>query len=57
MDTGHEALITDLEVLLQEAKDFAFHDFKNEKYATPKVALVDRLNDLATQAKDGKYDN
>lgn len=57
-DFGHDALILDLEVLMQEAKeDFAFHDFKNEKYATPKVALVNRLTDLIENVKQGKYDN
>lgn len=56
-DTAHDALILYLEVLLQEAKDFAFHDFKNYKYPAPKMALVDRLNHLATWVKEGKYDN
>jgi len=55
--TGHEALILDLEALLNQAKVFQFHDFKSSAHATPKMALVERLNDLATNVKDGKYDD
>ena len=54
---GHDNLINDLDGLLKEAISFAFHDFKNEKYDTPKVALRERLLKLAENVVDGKYDN
>ena len=56
-DKGHEALTNDIEVLLSDAKDFAFHDFKNEKYAAPKMVLKARLETMAQAVVDGKYDN
>jgi len=56
-DPGHENLIRDLEELLQGAKAFEFHDFKNEKHAAPKVALYKQLHYLAEQVKRGRYDN
>lgn len=56
-DVGHDLLIKDLESLLREAKEFQFHDFKNLKYPTPKVALTIKLRDLAEQCKSGRYDN
>lgn len=56
-DAGHEEMINDLEEVLQEAKDFAFHDFKNSDYAAPKVMFVEKLKMIATKAIDGKYDN
>lgn len=56
-DTGHDNLITDLEELLEEAKNFEFHDFKNMKYAIPKVELHAKLLALASRVKDGRYDN
>ena len=56
-DTGQDSLINDLKVLLQEAEDFAFHDFKNEKYAAPKMAFTNRLKDIISWTVDGKYDN
>lgn len=56
LEPGSELLVTDLEVLLQEAKDGEFGDFTNEKYATPKIALYNRLIELADNVKGGKYD-
>lgn len=53
---GHKSLMLDLQILLQEADDFAFDDFKNEKYAAPKVALANRLEDLRQNVINGKYD-
>ena len=50
--------------ILHEAEDLEFHDFANEKYATPKVALVERLlliglevDGFVNEVKQGKYDN
>lgn len=57
MERGHQNLIEDLEILLVEARNFEFHDFKNEKYATPKVELAGRLETLRANVINGKYDN
>ena len=56
-DKGTDALMTDLTELLDEAFHYEFHDFKNKKYATPKVELYKRLMALAENVKNGKYDN
>lgn len=56
-DQGHESLITDLEVLLDEAEDYEFHDFKNRNYAAPKVTLAEKLHQLRENIINGKYDN
>ena len=56
-DTGHENLIEDLKDILHEAEGFEFHDFRNMKYATPKVELRAKLLILAARVQDGKYDN
>lgn len=57
MEDGHRALIDDLSSLLLEAQNFEFHDFKNVKYATPKVELERKLRLMAESVKEGKYDN
>jgi len=54
--TGHDKLIADLTALLKEAQELEFDDFKNEKYATPKVTLHAKLSQLACNVQDGKYD-
>ena len=54
---GHEKLMQDLTELLSEAYNYEFHDFKNRKYATPKVELNSKLNILAKNVIEGKYDN
>lgn len=56
-DTGHQALLVDLAVLVIETKDFQFHDFKNENYPAPKLTLVERFKELMQNTKNGKYDN
>lgn len=56
-DKGHEELIRDIEYLLDEAKAFTFHDFKNEVYAFPKKTLVERLEMIKENVISGKYDN
>jgi hypothetical protein len=55
-EPGHKALLLDLQILLQDADGFAFDDFKNDKYAMPKATLVNRLQDLINNVKEGKYD-
>ena len=57
MEKGHKKLIDDLEALLKEAMDFAFHDFKNKEFATPKVVLRQRFLTLAQRVVDGEYDD
>ena len=57
MDKGHNSLLIDLNELLQEALDFEFHDFKNNKYAFPKRELVKLLQELRDNVISGKYDN
>ena len=57
MDKGHEKLVEDLKALLVEAEQFAFHDFKNEQFATPKIVLVQRFDTLRQRVLDGTYDN
>lgn len=54
---GHNALIADILALLGEATECEFHDFKNTKYATPKVELYNRLHTMIARVQDGTYDN
>ncbi len=57
VDKGHDNLINDLKLLYTEAIDFEFHDFKNTRYATPKIELHKKLLALINNNRDGKYDN
>lgn len=57
LDTGHNELMEDVKGLLNEAIMFDYHDFISEKHATPKYALVKRLQGMLDKAKEGKYDN
>ena len=54
---GHEKLMQDLTELLYEAYNYEFHDFKNKKYATPKVELGNCLSRLRQNVIEGEYDN
>lgn len=56
-DNGHNGLLKDLEALVREADQYAFHDYKNKKYPMPKFALVKMLEDIISRAKNGYYDN
>ena len=47
----------DIKILLSDVVDENYHDFKSDKYATPKMALVTRLEELIDNTKQGKYDN
>lgn len=48
--------------IIAEAKEGEFHDFKNNKYATPKIALVGyldkfpELTDIKKAVIAGEYD-
>ena len=55
--TGHQRLIADLRILLDEAVRFEFHDFKNTKYASPKTVLDNKLRTIADDVRTGKYDS
>lgn len=54
--TGHEALLSDLDELIGEARDYQFDDFKNTKYVTPKVELRNKFLLLAQNVVEGRYD-
>ncbi len=56
-DSGHIALVDDVSALEEDAKNFEFHDFKSPSNPMPKVALVDRLNEILNKVLTGKYDN
>jgi len=56
-DKGTDSLISDLAVLTKEALGYEFHDFKNTKYATPKLELMNRLSAMRENIEDGIYDN
>lgn len=51
------SLEVDVQVLLREVQAGDFHDFESEKYATPKMELVARLQQLIDNTKQGKYDD
>lgn len=40
LEDGSKSLITDIESLLEEAKNGEFGDFTNNKYTAPKMALA-----------------
>jgi hypothetical protein len=56
-DHGHQTLIQHLYNIYNDAQNFEFHNFKNKKYATPKVELYKQLNQIMTNIKNGAYDN
>lgn len=54
---GHNKLMQDLTDLWKDAFEYQYHDFKNTKYAAPKMALKNRLEQIISLAVNGKYDN
>ena len=56
-DEGHILLVQDITDLRNNVMTNEYHDFKNDKYATPKMVLRARLLDMAQAVIDGKYDN
>lgn len=54
---GHNKLMTDLADVVKDAHEYQYHDYKNKKYPAPKVALRNRLLQLAENVVNGKYDN
>lgn len=53
---NYEKLIDDLRELYQLAKEKEFSDFENTQFATPKVELVKRLENIKNKAIGGHYD-
>ncbi|HQM43901.1 MAG TPA: hypothetical protein PLI72_09190 [Smithellaceae bacterium] len=56
-NNGYYNLMQDLTELLRDVKNYEFDDFKNLKYATPKIALRNRLAKISENVINGKYDN
>lgn len=56
-NNGYNNLMQDLAELLEEAKNYEFDDFRNKKYAVPKIELRNKLLTLAQNVVDGRYDN
>lgn len=56
-DAGHKALLTDLEALFAEARNYQFHDSRNGTYGAPKMALHRKLQAIAEKVLAGDYDN
>jgi len=57
VDCGHMNLLSDLETILRNAKNKEYHDFSNSRFATPKMALAEHLNEIRENVINGKYDN
>lgn len=56
-DKGHDQLLDDLELLLKEAENFDYHDYKSQKHAAPKIVLVGELDKIMARVKNGWYNN
>jgi hypothetical protein len=56
-DGGHIALFEDISELLEEVKEYQFHDFGNSRYPAPKMALVEKLEEIRNNVIQGLYDN
>ena len=53
----HEELCADLIKLSGEAVRYQFHDFKSDKYAMPKMELINKLTKIIEKVKEGEYDD
>lgn len=56
IEEGTKILIEDLKAIIREAEEGEFGDFTNNKYAAPKIALVEKLIEIQNNTKNGKYD-
>lgn len=56
-DKGHIDLISDLETILDRAKQGLFHDFHRNGLAASKIELVNHFEVLKTKVMNGAYDN
>ena len=53
---AHHRLVAHLGYIFLDAVYCEFHDFKNEKYAAPKMELVAQLENVIKNVKSGLYD-
>ena len=53
---GYSLLCKDLYEIWTEATQYEFDDFKNRKYATPKVELHKKLTEIINKNRAGEYD-
>jgi len=56
-DKGHELLVEDIRAIYDDVMKYEFHDFKNDKYALPKMELINKLSAMRKSIFAGKYDN
>ncbi len=56
-DGGHNELADDVQALLNDVKSYEFHDYLNERFASPKAALAEILHTMREKVISGKYDN
>ena len=57
MEDVKRSLEMDVKELLRDIIEKDFHDFESTRYATPKLALVRRLQQLIDNTKSGRYDD
>lgn len=57
IEKGQLDLALEIKALYIEILQGKFGDFTNKEIDAPKSELVNRFNDLATNVKEGKYDN
>ena len=53
---GYSLLCKDLYELWTEATAYEFDDFKNRRYATPKLELHNKLLIIMNKSRVGEYD-
>ncbi len=56
-DEGHNNLVDDIAKLTHEIQLLEFHDYLNTTHATPKITLVQRLEYIISEVRNGRYDN
>lgn len=56
-DDGHILLLADIKAVQMNAEEGEYHDFANEKFPAPKMALVEHLRAMMDKAMNGAYDN
>ena len=56
-DNGQIALEADVTNLLGRITSYDYHDYRNTTFPFPKLALIQKLEWLIKNVKEGKYDN
>lgn len=56
LEEGQKILLKDLRSLVLETEAGEFGDFTNNKYLSPKTALVEKLEALKQNVIEGRYD-